>query len=56
MELSRERFEKIYKLYSQELINISYGYTKNFDDSFDIVQNVFYKLFSSNKKFKTNND
>ena len=26
MELSRERFEKIYKLYSQELINISYGY------------------------------
>ena len=56
MELSRERFEKIYKLYSQELINISYGYTKNFDDSFDIVQNVFYKLFASNKKFKTNND
>ena len=56
MELSRERFEKIYKLYSQELINISYGYTKNFDDSFDIVQNAFYKLFTSNKKFKTNND
>ena len=54
--LSRENFDKKYNLYSQELMNISYGYTKNKDDSFDIIQKVFYKLFNSNKSFKTPND
>ena len=37
-------------------MNISFGYTRNKDDSFDIIQNVFYKLFNSNKQFKTDND
>ena len=41
-----KEFEKKYELYSKELMNISYGYTKSKDDSFDIVQNVFYKLFN----------
>lgn len=54
--LSREEFDIKYNKYSQELMNISYGYTKNKDDSFDVVQNVFYKLFNSNKSFKTDND
>ena len=54
--LSREEFDIKYNKYSQELMNISYGYTKNRDDSFDVVQNVFYKLFNSNKSFKTDND
>ena len=56
MKLSIERFEEIYKLYSQELLNISYGYTKNKDDSFDIIQNVFYKLLNSEKDFKEKNN
>lgn len=56
MKLSIERFEEIYKLYSQELLNISYGYTKNKDDSFDIIQNVFYKLLKSEKDFKEKNN
>lgn len=56
MKLSIERFEEIYKLYSQELLNISYGYTKNKDDSFDIIQNVFYKLLNRDKDFKEKNN
>ncbi len=56
MKLSIERFEEIYKLYSQELLNISYGYTKNKDDSFDIIQNVFYKLLNREKDFKEKNN
>ena len=39
-----QEFNKKYELYSQELMNISYGYTKSRDDSLDIIQNVFTKL------------
>ena len=51
--LSEEQFEEKYNLYSQELMNISYGYTKNRDDSLDVIQNVFFKYFNSNKSFPT---
>lgn len=54
--ISKGEFENKYNLYSQELMNISYGYTKNKDDSLDVIQNVFSKLFNINKKFKTPND
>lgn len=54
--ITEEEFEEIYNLYSQELMNISYGYTKNRDDSLDVIQNVFYKLFNSNKSFPTKRD
>lgn len=49
--LSEEEFNKKYELYSQELMNISYGYTKSKDDSLDIIQNVFTKLINKQKKF-----
>lgn len=55
-KISKTEFEDKFRIYSQELMNISYGYTKNRDDSFDVVQNVFYKLFNTNKSFKTPND
>ena len=55
-KISKTEFEEKFRLYSQELMNISYGYTKSRDDSFDVVQNVFYKLFNSNKSFSTPND
>ncbi len=55
-KLSKEEFEEKYKLYSQELMNISYGYTRNKEDSLDVIQNVFYKFFKSNKSFLTPND
>ena len=54
--LTEEEFEEKYNLYSQELMNISYGYTRNRDDSLDIIQNVFYKLFNSKKSFSTQLD
>ena len=41
--VSREAFDEKYMKYSQELMNVSYGYTKSRDDSFDIIQNVFLK-------------
>lgn len=33
--ISKGEFENKYNLYSQELMNISYGYTKNKDDSLE---------------------
>lgn len=37
-------------------MNISFGYTRNKDDSLDVIQNVFYKFFNYNKTFPTPND
>ena len=54
--LTEEEFEEKYNLYSQELMNISYGYTRNREDSLDIIQNVFYKFFNSKKSFPTQLD
>lgn len=54
--ISKEEFEEKYKLYSRDLMNISYGYTRNKDDSLDVIQNVFYKFFNCNKSFPTQND
>lgn len=51
MYISKEEFEEKYNLYSQELMNISYGYTRNRDDSLDVIQNVFYKFFNRGKSF-----
>lgn len=55
-KISKEEFEKKYKIYSQELMNISFGYTRNKNDSLDVIQNVFYKFFNYNKTFPTPND
>lgn len=55
-KISKEEFEEKYKIYSQELMNISFGYTRNKDDSLDVIQNVFYKFFNYNKTFPTPND
>lgn len=54
--LSEQEFNKKYELYSQELMNISYGYTKSRDDSLDIIQNVFTKLVNKSKQFNNLND
>lgn len=51
--ITEEEFEEKYNLYSQELMNISYGYTKNRDDSLDVIQIVFYKFYKFNKSFPT---
>ena len=54
--LSEQEFNKKYELYSQELMNISYGYTKSRDDSLDIIQNVFTKLVNNQKQFNNLNE
>ena len=54
--LSEQEFNKKYELYSQELMNISYGYTKSKDDSLDIIQNVFTKLVNNPKQFNNLNE
>lgn len=56
MSITEEQFEKKYNLYAQELMNISYGYTRNKDDALDVMQNVFFKFFNCEKKFLTEND
>lgn len=55
-KISEEEFEAKYNLYSQELMNICYGYTRNRDDSLDIIQNVFLKLFNNRKIFSSQFD
>ena len=54
--LSEQEFNKKYELYSQELMNISYGYTKSRDNSLDIIQNVFTKLVNNPKQFNNLNE
>ena len=49
--LTELQFKIKYDLYSQELMNIAYGYLKNKDDSLDIIQNVFIKFINHYKKF-----
>lgn len=51
--LSREEFEEKYHLYSKDLMNVSFGYTRDKDASLDVIQNVFLKFFNSNKTFST---
>lgn len=56
MKISEDKFNYIYDKYLQELFNVAYGYTKNIDDSYDIVHNSFVKLLKVNISFKTDND
>ena len=56
IRMTEEQFERKYLLYSQDLFNVAYGYTRNVQDSEDIVQNVFIKLLQYEKEFKTSND
>lgn len=55
MPISNEEFKIKYSMYAQELMNISYGYTKNLDESQDIIQNAFIKLINKSKVFKSLN-
>lgn len=56
VKMTELEFEEKYQIYSQTIFNIAYGYTKNVQDSEDIVQNVFVKLILNQKVFKTSND
>lgn len=55
MPISNEEFKIKYSMYAQELMNISYGYTKNLDEAKDIIQNTFIKLINRTKVFKSIN-
>ena len=54
MKLSEKQFDYVYNEYAKELYNIAYGYTRNRDDSIDIMQNAYVVLLESNKKFESN--
>ena len=47
---TEQEFNEIYKMYAQELFNISFGYTHNKNDSEDIIQQVFMKFLNNKKK------
>lgn len=53
MPISNEEFKIKYSMYAQELMNISYGYTKNLEEAKDIIQNAFIKLINRAKGFKS---
>ena len=54
MKISEKQFDYVYNEYAKELYNIAYGYTRNRDDSIDIMQNAYVALLESNKKFESN--
>ena len=54
MKISEKQFDYVYNEYAKELYNIAYGYTRNRDDSIDILQNAYVVLLESNKKFESN--
>jgi RNA polymerase sigma-70 factor (ECF subfamily) len=56
IRMTEEQFELKYQMYSQDLFNVAYGYTRNVQDAEDIVQNVFIKLLQYEYSFRTNND
>ena len=56
IRMTEEQFELKYQMYSQDLFNVAYGYTRSIQDAEDIVQNVFIKLLQYEKEFKTSND
>ena len=54
MKISEKQFDYVYNEYAKELYNIAYGYTRNRDDSINIMQNAYVVLLESNKKFESN--
>ena len=54
MKISEKQFDYVYNEYAKELFNIAYGYTRNRDDSIDIMQNSYVTLLESNKTFESN--
>ena len=56
IRMTEEQFELKYQMYSQDLFNVAYGYTRSIQDAEDTVQNVFIKLLQYEYSFRTNND
>ena len=54
MKISEKQFDFVYNEYAKELLYIAYGYTRNKEDSIDIMQNAYVALLKSNKKFESN--
>ena len=54
MKILEKQFDYVYNEYAKELYNIAYGFTRNRDDSIDIMQNAYVVLLESNKKFESN--
>lgn len=54
MKISQEQFDFVYKEYAKELLQIAFGYTKNKEDSIDIMQNAYIAVLESNKRFESN--
>ena len=54
MKISQEQFDFVYKEYAKELLQIAYGYTKNKENSIDIMQNAYIAVLESNKRFESN--
>lgn len=51
-----DNFEKKYYLYKSMLFRLAFAYMGNVYDTEDILQRAFFKLYSCNKKFPTQED
>lgn len=54
MKISEKQFDYAYKEFAKELLYIAYGYTRNKEDSIDIMQNAYVALLESNITFESN--
>ena len=53
MKITEQQFDYVYNEYAKEILNIAYGYTKNKEDSIDIMQNAYVALLKTNKSFES---
>lgn len=53
MKITEQQFDYVYNEYAKEILNIAYGYTKNKEDSIDIMQNAYVALLETNKSFES---
>ena len=53
---SKKKFNKLYHDYHDKLLSVAMAITKNFYDSEDVLQNVFYIVAKKIKTIKTEND
>lgn len=50
------KFQKIYNLIKNDILRLTYVYTKNISDAEDVIQEVFIKLYENMNKFDKETD
>ena len=52
----KERFNELYQLYKNDIYRLAYSYLLNEQDSEDVIQKVYIKLYNNKKILTLSND